>query len=131
MKKLEDIPKKNIFEVPDGYFDRLPGVVQSRISATRKNSFQWIFALRYAIPVLVIAVAGILWFTRGNDDAPGNWDKLEESQLAIFLNDTELTAEDLAESVNWSSDDLAQLEDEVYATLEISNEDIENVLNEF
>jgi hypothetical protein len=32
MKKLEDIPKKTIFEVPEGYFDKLPGVIQSRIA---------------------------------------------------------------------------------------------------
>ena len=34
MKKLEDIPKKEIFDVPDGYFEKLPGKIQARISGS-------------------------------------------------------------------------------------------------
>jgi hypothetical protein len=29
--KLDDLPKKNIYRVPDRYFDQLPGVVMARV----------------------------------------------------------------------------------------------------
>ena len=37
MKKLEDIPKKQNFEVPEGYFEKLPGIIQSRVTQQHKE----------------------------------------------------------------------------------------------
>ena len=65
MKKLEDIPKKNVFEVPDGYFDRLPGIIQARVSQEKPSFvwYSWPVALRYALPVLLMMAVGIFWYT--------------------------------------------------------------------
>ena len=52
MKKLEDIPKQNIFEVPDGYFDKLPSVIQARIAKPEPKFWQ-LPAFRYAMPLLI------------------------------------------------------------------------------
>jgi hypothetical protein len=134
MKKLEDISKKNIFEVPEGYFDRLPGVIQSRIVTKPKESFQWTMALKYAIPVILLAVVGIFWFNNTPVNPYAMEDQLatvQEDQLSLYLNDADLTTDDLAETMTWSEEDLIELEDAVYATLEISSEELENVLNEF
>ena len=30
--KLEDLPQKEIFDVPEGYFEKLPGTIQARIA---------------------------------------------------------------------------------------------------
>ena len=60
MKKLDEIPKKSIFEAPEGYFDRLPGIIQARVSPLAvgaKQGPQWMpyffFGLKYALLVLL------------------------------------------------------------------------------
>jgi hypothetical protein len=57
MKNLENIPKKNIYEVPEGYFDKLPGIIQARIAAetpeTKKSPF-FLYSIRFALPALLI-----------------------------------------------------------------------------
>jgi hypothetical protein len=134
MKKLEDISKKNIFEVPDGYFDRLPGVIQSRIATKPRETFQWAMSLKYAIPVILLAVVGIFWFNNASVNSNAVEDQLEtiqEDQLSLYLADADLSTEDLAETITWSEEDLMELEDEVYSIVEISSEQLENVLNEY
>ena len=36
MKKLEEIPKKEVFKVPEGYFENLPGIIQARVAQQNK-----------------------------------------------------------------------------------------------
>jgi len=59
MKKLDEIPKKNIFEVPDDYFDRLPMKIQARLEkpAQTQSGSVWNVAFRYALPSLVAVFA--------------------------------------------------------------------------
>ena len=74
VKKLEDIPKKNIYEVPEGYFDKLPGIIQSRVAkeeTIRKPFF--VHSLRYAIPAMVVAIVALaVLFFRGPPDGKGS-----------------------------------------------------------
>lgn len=54
--KLEEIPKKNIFETPEGYFEKLPMEIQSRI---QEKKVVWQrpvvrYSLRYAIPAILL-----------------------------------------------------------------------------
>lgn len=136
MKKLEDIPKKNIFEVPDGYFEKLPGVVQSRVAAQAKGkATQWVFALRYAIPILIFAGIGIFWFNNipayQYNELEAELEALQPDQLSIYLNDTDLSTEELVETVTWSNDDLQELEENVYSTLDVTSQELEEVLKEY
>jgi len=45
--KLDEIPKKNIYEVPANYFDKLPGVVMARVTDKKQgfifsaSAFAW------------------------------------------------------------------------------------------
>ena len=137
MKKLEDIPKKNIFEVPEGYFDRLPGIIQARVSES-KPSFGWhLFwvALRYAVAVLLVVAVGIFWFTRGSlssmDKIKSELASIDPGQLVEYLDEHELATEDLAERIAWSSEDLNNLENSVYADLDVPHQEIEKILKEY
>ena len=136
MKKLEDIPKKDIFEVPEGYFEKLPGIVQSRVSASSKRkTTQWVFALRYAIPILILAGIGIFWFNNSPsyqyNELEAELEALQPDQLSIYLNDTDLSTEELVETVTWSEDDLQELQENVYSTLEVTSQELEDVLDEY
>ena len=131
MKKLEDLPKKNIFDTPEGYFDQLPGIIQSRIGQKQISSpsFSWGFALKYAFPVLLLVGIGLFWFTTNKlSNAETELATVSPDQLSLFLNDTDLSTDELIETVTWSSGDVKDLEDEVYSTLEVTTQEIENAL---
>ncbi|MFN8689865.1 MAG: hypothetical protein ACK5XL_07680, partial [Cyclobacteriaceae bacterium] len=120
MKKLDDIPKKNVFDVPDGYFEKLPGVIKSRVEKPERqaNWNTWLIT-RVAVPVLLLVGAGIFWFSQpqritGYADIEYELGQIDQEQLSLFLDDNELLNEELMEAVIWSEDDLRALEEQVY-----------------
>lgn len=131
MKRLEDIPKSDIFKVPEGYFDHLPTRIQERVA--NEKSGLWSFAsarlvLRLAVPI-VLLVVGAYWWQRPSS-IEEELEGIDVEQLAYFIDDTDLANEDLAESMTWSSDDLQQLEETVYSTLLESDSELDNLLDE-
>ena len=111
MKKLEDIPKKNIYTTPEGYFDHLPGVIQSRIAAQKPAVVRQPYlhlAWRYALPVLLLAVALVYVFR--DNDLKGNPDELLASvsatELTSYLMENEFSTEELIENIAWSDLDV-------------------------
>jgi hypothetical protein len=132
MKKLQDLPKKVDFKVPEGYFDELPTRVQNRISSGvgRKWQFSPVFALRYALPLVALVAIGIIWYDRSNDTIITELEKIDETQLRFFIDDPDLTSEELTENVTWSSADLDALEEEVYDVLNASNEELDVIIDE-
>ena len=137
MKNLENIPKKNIFEVPEGYFDKLPGVIQTRVTERDTSPAwrgTWSWSVRYALPILVLAGIGIFWYQTGSDtpvDVDEELGKIQPSQLGMYLEDHDLTTEDLVETVTWSTRDLNDLEKSVYSTYDVSHKEIERILDEY
>ena len=106
MKKLEDIPKKTIFEVPDGYFDKLPGVIQSRIaekSPIRERASYFSLSLRYALPTIVLIAASIFVYqTYYNQpaDVESILASVDSQDLVDYLDEDEVSIEDILEDVN-------------------------------
>ena len=138
MKKLEDIPKKNIFEVPEGYFERLPGIIQTRTSASKPSQIgipSWSKALRYALPVALLTGAGIFWYQTNSlssrVDVQSELASIQADQLATYLDDHEVSTEDLVETVIWSPDDLDDLENNVYSNLDATHDQLEKILDEY
>lgn len=136
MKKLEDIPKKNIFQVPEGYFDELPGRVQARISAgnvSRATSWSWTTALRYALPSLVAVALFAGWWLKNDapeEDAEAILASIETEQLAAYLEEYELIDDDLILYDELTEEDAAAIEDEVYEAT-FDEEYFEQLLEEF
>ena len=132
MKKLEDIPKKNIFEVPEGYFEKLPGIIQSRVAKPEFAQIFWISRLKYAIPIAAIAVIGMFWYAFQSEKTfDEQLASIQTEQLMAYLNDADLQIDDLSESVDWNEFDLEELEDKVYATFEINGNELDILMNEF
>ncbi|MFD2247231.1 hypothetical protein [Pontibacter ruber] len=59
--RLEDIPKRNIYEVPEGYFDSLPMRVMDRVAAPESAAAAWYTSfwrpLRLAMAPLALLLA--------------------------------------------------------------------------
>ena len=106
MKKLEDIPKKTIFEVPEGYFDKLPGVIQSRIaekSPIRERASYFSLSLRYALPTIVLIAASIFVYqTYYNQpaDVESILASVDSQDLVDYLDEDEVSIEDILEDVD-------------------------------
>jgi hypothetical protein len=135
MKNLENIPKKEIFNVPDGYFDSLPLKIQARISsekATAQPGFFVRYQLQYALPVIALLSIGIYWFAAPSDnkDPETILASVQTEELVAYLSDSELSTDDLLEDVEFNDEDAQDIESEVYE-LNFDTEDIDEALGDF
>jgi hypothetical protein len=118
MKKLEDIPKINPFSVPDGYFDRLPEMIQARVSkgtAEKQVRPYFRYALQYAMPVVALIIVAVIYLT---PKEPENYNDILASvsteQLAVYLADSDITTDDILESGELDEESAEAIEAEVY-----------------
>jgi len=128
--KLEDIPKKTVFKEPEGYFDELPGIIQSRISEQeRKPSWTFGLVLRYALPVLAVGFALFLIF-RQSDPMYSNPEELlasvDTEALSSYLIESDMTTEELLDFAQLDNVDIEALNDQLlYPEMDI------DILEEF
>lgn len=131
MKKLEDIPKKNIFEVPEGYFEKLPGIIQARVAKPAPVRL-WVTSLKYALPVFALVTVGAFWYMGQSEKTiDQQLAGIQTEQLMAYLNDADLQIDDLSETVGWDEIDLIDLEDRVYSTFEMTGNELDLLLEEF
>lgn len=122
MVRLDDIPKKEFFKAPDGYFDGLPSRIQSRIvEKPRTGPVVAKFAFRYALPVVLVA-AGWLFYRTGHPDAEAILASVETEELIGYLQDTGMTTEEMLEDIELTPEEVDALENEVY---DLTFEDME------
>lgn len=118
MEKLEDIPKNNPFSAPEGYFDKLPGVIQARMaegSAQKQARPFFRYALRLAIPALAMVVIAILYFTPSkNSDYNYLLASVDANQLTAYLTETDMTVEELLDVTELNEASIEALETEIY-----------------
>jgi len=132
MKKLEDIPKKEVFDVPEGYFEKLPGMIQSRVSKSSAIPRPvWVYGLRYALPAVILLAVAIFWFNRpGDDHSPEDMlASIQTEELVEYLNDSDLTTDELLEQAHLDGTDANEIESDVYG-LDISADDLDTILDD-
>jgi hypothetical protein len=130
MKKLEDIPKNNPFSVPDGYFDRLPRMIQARVAkgAAEKQARPYFrYALQYALPVVALIIVSVIYLTpKESENYNDILASVSTEQLAAYLSDSDITTDDILESGELDEESAEAIEAEVY----FNDIDLED-LNEF
>jgi hypothetical protein len=134
MKKLDDIPKREAFEAPEGYFDSLPGIIQARVAKPESVSqrFSWKPALLYAMPMLVVAI-GLIWYLNAGrvDSSPEQLlAAIETADIEAYLDESGMTTEDLLDHIDYNQIDADSLVFENPA-LDFSDADIDELLNDF
>jgi hypothetical protein len=137
MKKLEEIPKENIYQVPEKYFDELPGIIQARTSGpgARVTSPYLTFSLRYALPALALTLLLVFWFNRPRPDSPHGHAEdmlaaIDSESLVAYLEDNGITTEELLEEVDLSQHELIEIENTVY-DMGFDDSDIDALMNEY
>lgn len=135
MKKLDDIPKKHHFNVPDDYFDQLPGRIQARVQGQQKQTTRAMAGFtRYALAMLVVAALAFVWLwsdpdTTGSESPEAILASLETTDLVAYLNEGDITTDELLDDVQFSNNDAAQIEDAVFS-LELNDSDLNTFINE-
>jgi hypothetical protein len=129
MKKLEDIPKKNVFTAPDGYFDRLPGVIQARASENKNQSFRFPIlrlSLRYALPVLIASAGAFYYLSRPRAmSAQDLIASVDSASLVFYLDDGDLSTDDLLESIPLDLDEADAIRNQTIEEVNVEESDVE------
>lgn len=114
MSRLDDIPKKNFFQVPEDYFQRLPSEIQMRVASRRRSPVR-IIMLRYALPVVLLAAAVVFFYRPGTGtNAEAILASVDPVELIEYLHDTGMSTDEILENVELTPEELDALEDEVY-----------------
>ena len=118
MKKLEDISKENIFRVPDGYFEKLPGVIQARV-ANPEPRVWFAPALKFSLPVVALVLAVTVWFTtRQGVSLEDQLNEIQTEQLMVYLEESDLSPDLITDELSWSEEDLNELQEQVISSME-------------
>ena len=134
MGKLDEIPKQQIFRLPDDYFEKLPLKIQSRIETATVGKARGEvsrLALQYGLPLLLITTI-LFFYVRPQPNASSILATVETEDLINYLqNSGELNVDDLLENLDLDSADLEAIEREVYdmALPESEREKIDVELN--
>ncbi len=135
MKKLEDIPKNSVFEVPDGYFDRLPGVIQARV-ATVKPEPVWSpflrYGLKYALPVMAIVVAALFYRSPlGSQSTEDLIASINSADLVAYLGDSDMSSDDLLDVIPLDIHEANAIQESSMEEIMLNDGALDSLTNEF
>ncbi|MGC3946880.1 MAG: hypothetical protein QM762_20575 [Chryseolinea sp.] len=134
MKKLDDIPKQHPFNVPDDYFDKLPGKVQARVQgSTLRSPAIFGHALKYAVAAVTVAVVAFVWFWTSpatqSDSPEAILASIDTSELVAYLNEGDITTDELLDELHLDNEDVNQIEGAVF-NLHVNDTDLNYLLDE-
>jgi hypothetical protein len=118
MKKLEDLSRNNIFKVPDGYFEKLPAIIQSRVATPERKVWLTPF-LKMAMPGAIIVLLVTIWITSPSGNSiEEQLSEIKTEELLAYLDESELSIELLTEEISLNETELTGLEEDVFSAME-------------
>ncbi len=137
--RLDNLEKKNIYQVPNGYFDDLPGIIQSKVVKKAPFYTTNIFKVttRYALPaiclVLLVVYAGLFRTQSEIENYDSLLSSVSDEELLAYLNESDISVEEIIESVGeeeialgFDSDAASLIEE-----LTIDDENLDELIEEF
>ncbi|MEP2023575.1 MAG: hypothetical protein ABJH98_07220 [Reichenbachiella sp.] len=133
---IESFDRKNIHQVPDGYFDELPLKIQSRISEQQKahspisiSRMQIAWSMTAAIAIFFIG--WILYPNNNNPSAEQLLASIDSQDLIEYLYEEDISTDEILASLDESYylKELNSLETE-FIDENLSNEDLESMYSE-
>jgi len=132
---LESLPKKQVYVVPENYFNELPTIIQTRVVQPEPSSspiLSWSNALRFALPVLTLIMMLVYFGTRINNDdlnVEAMLDDVPTEELVAFLTESDITTEDLLSLIDINELDLdGMLQEDIRL---INEDDWDEIMEEY
>lgn len=137
--KLEDIKKKNIYSVPDKYFDRLPEIIQSRVNEKKPVlglSLNWSLAFKVAAPALALVLILFYFGISTTDNSTLSSDELlaqvSADDLIAYLGTTDITIDEILEELDLSNIELDFYEEgPIMQDMDLNDKEIEALFDEY
>ncbi len=99
--KIDELKKDNVFKVPEGYFEDLPSVIQSRVAQPARNERSWVAQpmVRWATVAasVLVFVVYVTLFRSNVDTASAEIliAQIETEDLIAYLEYSDMTTEEL------------------------------------
>ncbi len=129
--KLDQLNKKSIYHVPDGYFEHLPSKIQERI-AEKKSQPSFVYAYKFQLAAVAIVIAfGLAWYLPNREpvNAESILATIETEDLIAYLNDSDLSTEELLEEAKFDMIDATEIESAIYDLPAENEEELNDLLN--
>ena len=116
--KLDELPKKQVYSVPDDYFKELPSIIQARAVEQEKTKtpvILWSATLRFALPVIALVMMLVYFGTRLNNDdidIQAMLDDIPTEELVSYLTESEITTDELLSLIDINELDVDGMVDE-------------------
>ncbi|WP_084370616.1 hypothetical protein [Reichenbachiella faecimaris] len=134
---IESLDRKNIHQVPDGYFDGLPLKIQSRIN--QKNGVSSVFFITRmqmvwsATAVIALFFIGWFWYPQGTELSTTEQilADLNSEDLIEYLYEEDISTDEIIAAINenYLLDEISLIED-VIIDENLSEEDLESIYSE-
>jgi len=133
MKNLEDIPKKNVFEAPEGYFDRLPGIIQARVTQEPYSMrYRVMYSLKYALSALtIVLIAFFYWSKPPGQSAEDLLASVDSVSLVSYLEDSDISSDDLLESIALNNEEADAIQENSIGEIQAADLDLKALGDEF
>lgn len=100
--RLDDLKKEMPFSVPDGYFDKLPQIIQSRIVSepARKPLVGWSWQRSVSLVSAMALILVLVWVTvpeRQGALGEGPLTDISDASIVAYLEDQDISYYDLSE----------------------------------
>ena len=142
--KLDDLNNnKNIYKVPDGYFDELPGRIQKRIELekARSGSFSWSFpsVMKIAAPALAVVLLIVAVIIQKPNDVETTesytelLDQVDVNEMVAYLELTDITSEEILEEIDVETldDNFGDLDNEILIEENIDDATIDALIDKY
>lgn len=131
--KLKGLKDKQLFTVPDGYFDRLPERVQARITTSEKRMvFKFPVALKFAFPVVLLTIVVVFWMQNNGinktQDVHQLLSEIPTDDILDYLEDSDLSLADIIDGIDGEE---SVFENHMYELDTISEEDMSVYLEDY
>lgn len=132
--------KKNIYQVPDDYFEKLPQIIQSKaVQPSRTKERGFVYALRYAVPVVLIVMVALITLinrpdnTSGIEGVQGALSEVSTEDLIQFLSESDITVDEILAEVDMSvvEFEFEEEETDLFDSESITSEELDELLDEF
>lgn len=132
---LEDINKKNPYQVPDNYFESLTSEIQEKVALKKQSRFSFDFSIKLALaPAFMLVLLAGFWFYSIEDKTTPNSEALlsgvSSSEMLDYLDEEELSINELI-SLTSNPSGLIDENPTYLKGLDLEKENIDELINSF